>query len=157
MSRLVPLVLGSALALATSLSLGARAEGPPPAEAGKAPERVTEPCGEGGPELTLVERAEKERQKHTARVTKLERLEQVATEAKNDALLASVARMRDKESARHERVLARLEAAQAQRDQKVERREDRREERQERRDERRDERAGSTGKGKKAKDPAASR
>lgn len=151
MTRISSLVVGVALALA--LAHGAHAEGTPPTAPAKEPERVTEPCGEGGPELTPAELAEKERQKHTARVAKLDRLEQVAKDSSNQALLASVARMRDKENARHERLLTRIEAMLAQREVKAEKREERRDAREERPAERADKKA----QGKKNKDQAPSR
>ncbi len=153
MERVSSLVMAGVLAL--TLAQGARAEDAPAAVPAKAPERVTEPCGEGGPELTPVERAEKERQKHSARLTKLDQLEQVGKDSANQALLASVARMRDKENARHERVLARLESMQVQRDQKLEQRQERREEKAERRKDRREARAEKRAKGKAANDQAA--
>lgn len=108
MKRTAHLAAGCGLAL--TLALGAWAEGDHPQGAAEDKGKVTEPCGDGKDGTTVVERTAHENQKHDARLAKLARLEHVAKDGNNDALLAQVARMRDKENLRHARALNRLAA-----------------------------------------------
>jgi hypothetical protein len=57
--------------------------------------------------------------KHLKRLAKLKRLEEIATTAKNEALLAKVKMLVDKEQKRHERVVARVETKETIKDAKA--------------------------------------